>query len=89
MTRAATVERARAYFDDAAGYFADLTRRVAIPTECQEPERLPELYRYLSEAMGPAFEAMGFEGTVYDNPLDGLAPWRLTREGDRRPQEPS
>ena len=74
MTRTATVERALAYFDDEAGYFADLARRVAIPTECQEPERLPELYRYLSEAMGPAFEAMGFECTVYDNPLDGLGP---------------
>ncbi len=37
MTRATTVERALAYFDDEAGYFADLTRRVAIPTECQEP----------------------------------------------------
>ncbi len=74
MTRAATVARSLAYFDDEAGYFADLTRRVAIPTECQEPERLPELYRYLSEAMGPAFEAMGFECRLYDNPLDGLGP---------------
>ncbi len=74
MTRATAIEGALAYFDDEAGYFADLARRVAVPTECQEPERLPELYRYLNQEMAPAFEAMGFECSVYDNPVDGLGP---------------
>ncbi len=74
MTRAAAIVGALAYFDDEAGYFADLARRVAVPTECQEPERLPELYRYLDQEMAPAFEAMGFECRVYENPVDGLGP---------------
>jgi acetylornithine deacetylase/succinyl-diaminopimelate desuccinylase-like protein len=74
MTRAAAVGQALAYFDDEAGYFADLARRVAVPTECQEAERLPELYRYLGDEMAPAFEAMGFDCTVYDNPVAGLGP---------------
>ena len=45
MTRDAAVERALEYFDDGR-YMDDLARRVAIPTESQNPERLPDLYRY-------------------------------------------
>jgi acetylornithine deacetylase/succinyl-diaminopimelate desuccinylase-like protein len=37
-----------------------LARRVAIPTESQNPERAAELDRYIAEEMIPAFDAMGF-----------------------------
>jgi acetylornithine deacetylase/succinyl-diaminopimelate desuccinylase-like protein len=73
MTRYAAVGRALAVFDDGR-YLDDLARRVAIPTESQNPERLPDLARYLSEEMIPAFEAMGFACRRFDNPVAGGGP---------------
>ena len=58
MTRDAAVERALEYFDDGR-YMDDLAHRVATPTESQDPERLPDLYRYLTDEMQTAFEAVG------------------------------
>lgn len=73
VTREACIEHALAGFD--AGEFLDeLARRVAIPTESQEPEHLPDLYRYLEGEMQPAFEAMGYTCTTYDNPFEGKGP---------------
>ncbi len=74
MGRDAAIDRALVYFDDEDGYWSDLARRVAIPTECQKPDRTPELYQYLEQEMRPAFEAMGYTCAVYDNPVDGLGP---------------
>jgi acetylornithine deacetylase/succinyl-diaminopimelate desuccinylase-like protein len=72
-SRSAAIDHALVGFD--AGEFLDeLGRRVAIPTECQEPDRLPELYRYLEQEMRPAFEAMGFACRVLDNPIEGQGP---------------
>jgi len=86
VSRDAAIAHALAGFD--AGAFLDeLGRRVAIPTESQEPERLPELYRYLEQEMRPAFEAMGFTCTVYDNPVAGKGPVLLAHrlEGEGLP----
>jgi hypothetical protein len=47
MSRAAAIARAEAYFDSGA-FRDDLSRRVAIPTESQNPERAEDLARYLS-----------------------------------------
>ncbi len=59
MTRAAAIARAEAYFD--SGRFRDdLARRVAIPTESQNPERAPALTQYLDAEMKPLFEQLGF-----------------------------
>jgi acetylornithine deacetylase/succinyl-diaminopimelate desuccinylase-like protein len=59
MTRADAISRATDYFD--SGRFkADLARRIAIPTESQNPERSSELARYLSSEMAPALETLGF-----------------------------
>jgi len=74
MSRDAVIGRSLDYFDDDQGYWADLARRVAIPTECQKPERPPDLYRYLDEEMRTCFEAMGYDCRVYDNPFDGFGP---------------
>jgi acetylornithine deacetylase/succinyl-diaminopimelate desuccinylase-like protein len=60
MTRAAAITRAEAYFDSGA-FKADLARRVAIPTESQNPERKGELARYLSSEIAPALEKIGFK----------------------------
>jgi acetylornithine deacetylase/succinyl-diaminopimelate desuccinylase-like protein len=119
MTRETAIAEAERYFDE-GGYWDDLGRRVAIPTESQNPDRRPELYRYLQEEMTPSFEKLGFSCRIIENPnpkygpfllaeriedpalvtvmsyghgdvirgqdaqwRDGLAPWRLTFEGER------
>ncbi|HVL58120.1 MAG TPA: M20 family metallopeptidase [Burkholderiaceae bacterium] len=73
MTRAAAITRAERHFD--SGEFREtLARRIAIPTESQNPERLPVLSDYLEREMRPAFEAMGFECRTLENPK-GAAPF--------------
>src|ERR1700738_375848 len=59
MSREAAIASAEAYFDSGA-FKTDLARRVAIPTESQNPERAAELKRYIETEMRPALEAMGF-----------------------------
>ena len=59
-TRAGAVARARAYVEGGT-FEAELARRVAFRTESQKlPASLPELHRYLSEDMAPAFAGMTF-----------------------------
>ena len=60
MTRSAAIARAEAYFDSGA-FKADLARRVAIPTESQNPERKPDLTRYIESEIAPALEQLGFK----------------------------
>jgi acetylornithine deacetylase/succinyl-diaminopimelate desuccinylase-like protein len=59
MSREAAIANAEAYFDCGA-FKTDLARRVAIPTESQNPERAAELKRYIETEMRPALETMGF-----------------------------
>ncbi|MEL0020741.1 MAG: M20 family metallopeptidase [Rickettsiales bacterium] len=86
MSREAVIDRALAYFDEGK-FLDDVARRVAIPTESQNPERIPDLYRYLTEEMQPAFEAMGYACRIYDNPIAGKGPVLLAhrQEGDNLP----
>ena len=67
MTRDAAIALAGQQFD--SGEFrATLARRIAIPTESQNPERAPDLARYLTDEMQPAFQAMGFECRTLEHP---------------------
>jgi acetylornithine deacetylase/succinyl-diaminopimelate desuccinylase-like protein len=59
MSRDLAIARAADHFDSGA-FKADLARRVAIPTESQNPERAGELARYIEAEMKPALEALGF-----------------------------
>jgi acetylornithine deacetylase/succinyl-diaminopimelate desuccinylase-like protein len=59
MNRQQTLRAAEAHFDSGA-FRAVLARRVAIPTESQNPQRGEVLAGYLENEMRPAFEAMGF-----------------------------
>jgi acetylornithine deacetylase/succinyl-diaminopimelate desuccinylase-like protein len=59
MSRAAAIVRAEAYFDSGA-FRTDMARRVAIPTESQNPDRAPVLLQYLDSEMKPLFETLGF-----------------------------
>jgi acetylornithine deacetylase/succinyl-diaminopimelate desuccinylase-like protein len=74
------------YFDSGA-FKADLARRVAYHTESPEPEKRPELYRYLNEEMTPYLEAFGFSCALYENPIEGKMPFLVAtrHEGDDLP----
>ncbi len=63
MSRDAAIRHAADYFDS-GGFAMDLARRVAIPTESQNPERAPELARYIESEMKPALEALGLRCRV-------------------------
>lgn len=60
MTREQAISTVHRFFDT-GGFQETLARRVAIPTESQNPDRGPALEQYLETEMRPAFEAMGFE----------------------------
>jgi acetylornithine deacetylase/succinyl-diaminopimelate desuccinylase-like protein len=67
MTRTAVIARAEHNFD--SGEFkAILSRRIAIPTESQNPDRGPVLAQYLEQELKPAFEAMGFDCRTLTHP---------------------
>ena len=83
MTRESAIQRALADFDE-GNFLADLRRRVAIPTESQNPERLPDLYRYLEEEMRSGFESMGYACQVFDNPFDGQGPVLLAERIEKQ-----
>ncbi len=84
-TRNTAIDRAADYFDSGT-LFDVLARRVAVPTESQNPDRADALVAYLTDEMVPAFEAMGFECRLVDHP-EALAPFLLAErhEGDDRP----
>ncbi|WP_298928583.1 M20 family metallopeptidase [uncultured Ramlibacter sp.] len=67
MTRAQALQAAHAQFDS-GDFRQTLARRVAIPTESQNPERGAALQQYLEAEMQPAFEAMGFECRLLTHP---------------------
>ncbi|HTV27050.1 MAG TPA: M20 family metallopeptidase [Xanthobacteraceae bacterium] len=68
MSRTNAIARAYAYFDEGS-FLADLTRRVAIPSSSQEPERASALRSYLVDEMAPTLAQLGFTCRVLDNPL--------------------
>ena len=70
MSRERAIAQAEMYFDE-GGFFADLARRVAIPTESQNPARAADLSRYLTAEMQPGFERLGFKCRVFPNPVRG------------------
>ena len=67
MSRTETIAAIETYFD-AGGFVADLARRVAIPTESQNPERGAALSAYLTDEMQPGLERQGFRCTILPNP---------------------
>jgi len=76
MTRQNAIDAAANYFDSGA-YLTDMRRRVAMPTESQNPEKAPVLMSYLADEMQPYLEAMGFVCEIQPNPIDGYGPFLL------------
>jgi acetylornithine deacetylase/succinyl-diaminopimelate desuccinylase-like protein len=71
--RVNAISSAVARLDDGR-FLADLSRRVAIRSESQDPPRPDDLRAYLTEEMVPAFEKLGFVCTIFDNPLPERGP---------------
>ena len=67
MTRAAAVAAAHQMFDDGS-LKAIFARRIAIPTESQNPARAQDLARYLTTEMQPSLESMGFTCRILTHP---------------------
>ncbi|HQN12499.1 MAG TPA: M20 family metallopeptidase [Quisquiliibacterium sp.] len=84
-SRDAAIARATGHLDSGS-LFTTLARRIAIPTESQNPERAPDMQRYLRDEMIPAFEAMGFGCRVLEH-AKAQAPFLVAerREGDGLP----
>jgi acetylornithine deacetylase/succinyl-diaminopimelate desuccinylase-like protein len=66
-TRADAIAAATLHFDDGS-FRRDLARRIAIPTESQNPDSGHALDAYVSHEMIPAFSAMGFACKVLNHP---------------------
>ena len=75
MTRAAAIQSAEHYFDSKE-FHTDLARRVAIPTESQNPDRGPELNAYLSGELTDSLEKLGFTCCVFESPV-GKSPFMI------------
>ncbi|WP_313621898.1 M20 family metallopeptidase [Achromobacter sp.] len=73
MTRAQAIAQAEECFDSGA-FRALLARRLALPTESQNPDRAAVLADYLEAEIRPAFEAMGFTCRTLTHPK-ALAPF--------------
>ena len=85
-TRDDAIHRAEESFD--SGEFRrTLARRVAMPTESQNPDRAPVLREYLQGEVRPAFEAMGFRCRILEHPR-ALAPF-LYAERIESPELPT
>jgi acetylornithine deacetylase/succinyl-diaminopimelate desuccinylase-like protein len=76
MTREGAIARVRDTFDG-GGFLETLRRRVAIPTESQEPHRLPDLYRYLEDEIAPSLAASGYTSKITGNTVAGGGPFLL------------
>src|SRR5688572_5498063 len=67
MSRADAIASIERYFDEGR-FLADLGRRVAIPTESQNPARAGALAEYLEVEMAESLERAGFTCRVVPNP---------------------
>ncbi len=75
-TREGAIAAAWKLFDDGS-YLAHLRRLVAVPTESQMSERLPDLRRYCAETLPSVMRGMGFTTEVLENPNAGRGPAML------------
>lgn len=75
-TRDTAIDRATAYFDSGA-FLADLSRRVAYPTESRPPADTTKLRAYLTDELAPAARRLGATPRIIDNPVPTAYPFLL------------
>jgi acetylornithine deacetylase/succinyl-diaminopimelate desuccinylase-like protein len=86
MSRENAIARAAAIFDD--GHFFDLLSRwISHPTESQNETCKDPLRTYLSGAITPYLENMGFSCRLVDNPVNSRLPFLISQrmEGENLP----
>src|ERR1043165_6565827 len=76
MSRAQAILAAERYFDEGR-FFDDLARRVATPTESQNPRRRAELERYLEAEIAESLERMCCPCRIAPNPAGGYGPFLI------------
>ncbi len=74
MSREGAIAKVRDTFDSGA-FLDSLRRRVAIPTESQDPDRLPDLHRYLKDEIAPSLAPLGYTSTITPNSVSGGGPF--------------
>jgi acetylornithine deacetylase/succinyl-diaminopimelate desuccinylase-like protein len=74
MSRDKAIAAIERYFDEGR-FLADLGRRVAIPTESQNPARAGALSDYLENEMAESLERMGFSCRILPNPAGKHGPF--------------
>ena len=86
MGREQAIGAIERYFDEGS-FFAELAARVAVPSTSQEPEKRPELYRYLEASIRPELAGMGYACETFENPSPKGGPFLVARrhEGDALP----
>ena len=72
-SRDGAVSRALAFFDG-NGFRDRLADLVAIPSTSQDPAHLPDVERYLGDAIQPWLRGLGFTVAIHPNPRDGFGP---------------
>jgi acetylornithine deacetylase/succinyl-diaminopimelate desuccinylase-like protein len=85
-TRATALAGAQAHFDSGA-FLRDLSRRVAIRTESQDPASGAALQAYLADEIAPSLAALGFRSQIHPNPEPPFGPLlvAMRHEGDHLP----
>ena len=72
-TRDTAIARALTFFDG-GGFRERLAALVAIPSTSQDPAHAADVERYLSDAIRPWLERMGFAVAIHANPRVGFGP---------------
>jgi acetylornithine deacetylase/succinyl-diaminopimelate desuccinylase-like protein len=78
MSRKAAVSRALRSYDNRL-FHQQLARRIAIPTESQNPLSQGEMYRYLEGEIGPEFSELGYTWQIHENKLCQRLPFLIAR----------
>jgi acetylornithine deacetylase/succinyl-diaminopimelate desuccinylase-like protein len=78
VSRPGVIAALQRHFDSGA-FLDDLAGLVAFRTESQVPERMGDLYAYLSRAMAPWLERLGYTVALFDNPVAGGGPFLVGR----------
>jgi acetylornithine deacetylase/succinyl-diaminopimelate desuccinylase-like protein len=73
LSRSLAIDHVTRHYDR-GDFLALLQRSVAMPTESQEPARLPELQSYLQDFIEPLIASMDFVSHIYSNPVAGNGP---------------
>ena len=85
-SRDGAVARALTFFDS-NGFRDHLAELVAIPSTSQDPRHEADVRRYLSDAIQPWLERLGFAVEIHPNPAPGFGPILFAQrlEGPDRP----